>query len=946
VRWGAILQDLTPCFSNSNITIQGSDISAKQDITLTADNKINLLADQNVNDQVSHNSSSSSGAGVGITVGSGGGSFGITANASLARGNIDGKDTTYTNTHVTAGNALKIKSGGDTNMIGATATGQQVIADIGGDLNIASLQDTSTYDTKQQSASGSATVGVGGASASLSLNQSTINGNFASVTEQSGIKAGDGGFQIKVNGNTDLKGAVIESSQAAVEAGNNTLSTATLTSSDIDNASEYKAQSISVSGGTGGIAPPMAIQASDKDTSTTRSGISGASVVITDDAKQKQLTGQDSQETIASLNRDVTTGQDTSGAISNNLDVDQVQGAMAVTQAFVQQANTFVGDLATKSDRLKAAGDAKQAAAKEETDPAKKAQYQAEADSLYQQSADSKADSDQWAPGSTYRTIATAITAAAGGNVTGGTSQLVQGAAVNYIQSLGATEVKKIADSLKDANGNNTPESESLRAALHGIVACAGASAQGSDCSSGALGASAGSALNSILQGDTSKMTAMEKENRKNLVATLVAGIAASSGAENIATATNSAVMETENNYLKKLEMVALNDKWKDCGGDSDCQGELKKEYSKISDANDKALGACQDFNCVAEHLANINEANSAMAEIYQSDAQLGMAVNNWQKTAQTQIAPMTVYQNKIITDKKAELNLYMNQFCRDGNAEGCANQMLNNEKTAKILGELAYMAVMMTPAGVADDAKTLATGAGLDGEEANRALALFGVLTAGEGTAITKALQKSGDIVKLAKTAVAGSPEAAKLTKELEAAANYTGLSAVADLNGVSSTLSGNLSKAKLQSNSFSITDLSATEQRWTQEVLANGDPAGKITEELVNSVAERQGLTVLTGGKYGSNNGFDHVLQSADGTVTILLDSKQMAKGAAKVSTGAGKEMQLTDAWVKNVMTKLDQTSPAYLAIEAARNNGTLVKGVAGVDRTTGALTVLKVN
>jgi len=590
--------------ANSNITIQGSDISAKQDITLTADNKINLLADKNVNDQVSHNSSSSSGAGVGITVGSGGGSFGITANASLARGNIDGTDTTYSNTHVTAGNALKIKSGGDTNMIGATATGQQVIADIGGDLNIASLQDTSTYDTKQQSASGSATVGVGGASANLSLNQSTINGTFASVQEQSGLKAGDGGFQIKVNGNTDLKGAVIESSQAAVEAGNNTLSTATLTSSDIDNASEYKAQSISISGGTGGISAPMALQASDKDTSTTRSGISGGSVVITDDAKQKQLTGQDSQETVASLNRDVTTGQDTSGAISNNLDVDQVQGAMAVTQAFVQQANTLVADLATKSDRLKAAGDAKQAAAKEEKDPAKKAQYQAEADSLYQQSADSKADSDQWAPGSTYRTIATAITAAAGGNVTGGTSQLAQGAAVNYIQSLGATEVKKIADSLKDANGNNTPESESLRAALHGIVACAGASAQGSDCSSGALGASAGSALNSILQGDTSKMTAMEKENRKNLVATLVAGIAASTDARNVATATNSVVMETENNYLlqepvavpQKSEAQRYADAKAACGPENAAACAEKKTLEKLSSERDSfVMKVCKD---------------------------------------------------------------------------------------------------------------------------------------------------------------------------------------------------------------------------------------------------------------------------------------------------------------------------------------------------------------
>lgn len=58
----------------------------------------------------------------------------------------------YTNTHVSAGNQLTLESGGDTNLKGATATGKQVIADIGGDLNIASLQDTSTYTSQQNSA--------------------------------------------------------------------------------------------------------------------------------------------------------------------------------------------------------------------------------------------------------------------------------------------------------------------------------------------------------------------------------------------------------------------------------------------------------------------------------------------------------------------------------------------------------------------------------------------------------------------------------------------------------------------------------------------------------------------------------------------------------------------------------------------------------------------------
>ncbi|MCX5468920.1 hypothetical protein OSH00_14415 [Acinetobacter sp. A-IN1] len=39
--------------------------------------------------------------------------------------------------------------------------------------------------------------------------------NYASVNEQSGIFAGDDGYQINVKNNTDLKGAIITSTQTA-----------------------------------------------------------------------------------------------------------------------------------------------------------------------------------------------------------------------------------------------------------------------------------------------------------------------------------------------------------------------------------------------------------------------------------------------------------------------------------------------------------------------------------------------------------------------------------------------------------------------------------------------------------------------------------------------------------------------------------------------------------
>ncbi|WP_293779683.1 hemagglutinin repeat-containing protein [uncultured Oxalicibacterium sp.] len=115
--------------------------------------------------------------------------------ASAGRGNADGKDVTWTNTHVNAGNQLALVSGKDANLIGAVASGKQVTADVGGDLNIQSLQDTSEYDSKQKNVGGSITIGAG-VSGSISYSKSKVSSDYARVTETSGIKAGDGGFQV------------------------------------------------------------------------------------------------------------------------------------------------------------------------------------------------------------------------------------------------------------------------------------------------------------------------------------------------------------------------------------------------------------------------------------------------------------------------------------------------------------------------------------------------------------------------------------------------------------------------------------------------------------------------------------------------------------------------------------------------------------------------------
>ena len=109
---------------------------------------------------------------------------------------------------MTAGDHLTIASGGDTTLAGAVASANQVDMTVGGHLNIQSLQDTSTYTSQQSSVGGSVSVGLGNMSGSLSMSNSRINSSYASVGEQTGIRAGDGGFNVNVGGATTLTGGV------------------------------------------------------------------------------------------------------------------------------------------------------------------------------------------------------------------------------------------------------------------------------------------------------------------------------------------------------------------------------------------------------------------------------------------------------------------------------------------------------------------------------------------------------------------------------------------------------------------------------------------------------------------------------------------------------------------------------------------------------------------
>ena len=396
---------------DSNINIEGSDISGKQGTTLIADNQVNIKAIEENHQERSTNKSSGFNAGVGIKV-SNGAVAGATLGGNYGKGYGNGDETTYVASHVgDSQSKTVIHAGGDANLIGSQVKGKRVELNAE-NLNIESLQDKSRYYGKQMNVNGSVTVGYG-ASVGGNFNKSKINADHASINEQAGIYAGDEGYDINVNKHTDLKGALITSTQKAEADGKNHFSTGSLTHSDIENRSNYSGSSFGVSGsvsanfetpfGKDGQAQsgvqaknaegqPLYRDANGKETtvktdnpilaagwdsvetthsvgfgydkdsqsSTTKSGINTKNIEIRDTSTQESLTGKTVNETISAIKTDITldSAQSQSGKLENHFNRDEVQREIDlqrnVTQKFDQTRQDIKKELYNIADKKRA----------------------------------------------------------------------------------------------------------------------------------------------------------------------------------------------------------------------------------------------------------------------------------------------------------------------------------------------------------------------------------------------------------------------------------------------------------------------------------------------------------------------------------------------------------------------------------------------------------------
>ncbi|EOC1317874.1 hemagglutinin repeat-containing protein [Cronobacter turicensis] len=317
--------------NNGDISIGGSQLKAGNDISLNAARDINLTSSANTQKLESSNASKGGSIGVGLTAGSGGTGISVSASMNAAKGGEKGNGTNWNETTLDAGHQVNLSSGRDTTLSGAQVNGETVKGDIGRDLTITSLQDSDNYNSKQQSVSagGSFTFGVPGGSASFSYSRDKMKSNYDSVIEQSGIYAGEGGFDITVGNHTQLDGAVIASTATADK---NRLDTGTLGFTDIQNRADYKVEhqgaGFSTGGGiAGNLISNMAntmlagMGGSGHAEGTTQSAVADGAITIRDQANQ--------QQDLADLSRDTEHAND---SISPIFDKEKEQNRLQTTQ--------------------------------------------------------------------------------------------------------------------------------------------------------------------------------------------------------------------------------------------------------------------------------------------------------------------------------------------------------------------------------------------------------------------------------------------------------------------------------------------------------------------------------------------------------------------------------------------------------------------------------------
>ncbi|MCN5500096.1 hemagglutinin repeat-containing protein, partial [Escherichia coli] len=497
--------------NRGDIVIAGSQLKAGGNTSLDAANDILLSGAANTQKTTGRNSSS--GGGVGVSIGAGKGA-GISAFASVnaAKGREKGNGTEWTETTTDSGKTVTINSGRDTVLNGAQVNGNRIIADVGHDLLISSQQDTSKYDSKQTSvaAGGSFTFGSMTGSGYIAASRDKMKSRFDSVAEQTGMFAGDGGFDITVGKHTQLDGAVIASTATPDK---NHLDTGTLGFSDLHNEADYKVShsGISLSGGGSfgdkfqGNMPGGMISAgghSGHAEGTTQAAVAEGTITIRDRDNQKQ--------NLANLSRDPAHAND---SISPIFDKEKEQRRLQ-TVGLISDIGSQVADIARTQGELNALKAAKEATG--ETLPANATEKQRQ--EYLAKLRDTQAYRNEMAKYGTGSEIQRGIQAA--------TAALQGLAGGNLAGALAGASAPELAHLLK-----STEKDPAVNAIAHAILGGAVAAMQGNNVAAGAAGAATGELAARAITGmlyPGVKQSDLSEEQKQTIstLATVSAGLA------------------------------------------------------------------------------------------------------------------------------------------------------------------------------------------------------------------------------------------------------------------------------------------------------------------------------------------------------------------------------------------------------------------------------------
>ena len=466
---------------------------------------------------------------------------------------------------------MTLNSQGDTNLLGSQIKGNTVNANVGGKLNIESLQDEERFKTKS---SGGGLEGEFGFGNNWSLsgygNASKGTTHRKQVNEQAGIFAEEGGYHINAD-SVHLKGGVIASTNPT----NSKLATNKLTFEDIQNESSSSAASASISGSlkeskekwvdnetgsavkpnsenstkldsqrSGGISPGLPMFERDSDSSVTRATLTEGTIILNKDTHPTVTTAKE-----LGINTDL--------AQANN-QVAQTKDVKAQLQE-QQQISTTIGNVKSAVDTYTSN---KQEEAEQEVRRLKsrleKAEQQGNQETVNQLKEDilqAEIQAENWGTGGSTKRAVDAITNAGLIALSGGSSQSIATAAASpYVNQL----IKKA-----------TEDYPALNIPTHILWGAVEAELMGGKASTGAISTAAGELgakylTEHLYNKEAKDLTETERSQVKEMAKAL-AGVAgglasAGQGASAVKILSESSIGTTvahnavENNYLSVSE--------------------------------------------------------------------------------------------------------------------------------------------------------------------------------------------------------------------------------------------------------------------------------------------------------------------------------------------------------------------------------------------------------